>query len=62
MKILPAEDPKNHEVSFVAETKTDKHVLNEFCRAIREHPVLRGRMMQEIGEEFPTLELGEIGS
>jgi hypothetical protein len=47
-------------VLLYSETKMDRHVVNEFARVLREHPVLHGLLIQELQDDFPSLRLEEL--
>lgn len=47
-------------VLLFSETAVDRHVVNEFARVLREHPVLHGLLVQEVQDDFPSLRLDEL--
>ena len=46
---------------LLAESASDKHVLSEFSRVLREHPVLTAEMVQNVRDRWPTLRIEEMG-
>lgn len=49
-----------HSVIFLAETQSDRHVVNEFARVLRDHPVLFATIQQDVRDKLPSLLMEEI--